>query len=449
MTPVLPAHRAFVARSAHPGYASAAVALRDVLAGAGLDRARLGRASWNPLGDVIAPGARVCIKPNWVHHENPRGGGLECLVTHPTLVAGVVEYARKATTRIVLGDAPIQGCDLDTLLGALHMRQLAGDCDIRDFRLVHVRGGRFFNQQQPSGRRREDYVLFDLGRESLLEPITERTTEFRVGMYAPEEMAQAHAPGRHLYLVCREVIDADVVIDMPKLKTHGRAGLTAALKNVVGITGEKSYLAHHRKGGTLQGGDCYPGREPLKQIAEELMDASSRRSAAVARGTLSGLAATANRLNELLGSDRNVHGAWYGNDTVWRMTLDLQRILRYGRADGTLAAEPQRQILHVTDGIIAGQGAGPLAPEPLPLGVVTLGTHAGVMDWVHALLMGFDPRRIPIVSRAFERPSALAHLDPREIEIALDGVAVRPDELVKAGTRATPAPGWRGHIELA
>jgi len=55
------------------------------------------------------------------------------------------------------------------------------------------------------------------------------------------------------------------------------------------------------------------------------------------------------------------------------MTLDLQRIARFGRPDGSIAAEPQRRMLHVADGIIAGQGEGPLAPDPLPLGITAWG----------------------------------------------------------------------------
>ena len=55
--------------------------------------------------------------------------------------------------------------------------------------------------------------------------------------------------GRHRYLVARELIEADVVFNVPKLKTHKKAGVTGALKNLVGINGHKAYLPHHRKGG--------------------------------------------------------------------------------------------------------------------------------------------------------------------------------------------------------
>ena len=417
---------------------------------AGLDANHIGKANWNPLRDVIPHDAVVCIKPNWVHHDNRGGGGLGCLVTHPRVIEAVLEFVDRAQPRrLVVGDAPIQGCELDKLAHRGYVPSVAGvrNCTLADFRLVHCEGGRFFNRQVRTRRGEQDYVLFDLGTSSLLEAITDDDTEFRVGMYAAEEMRRTHARGRHQYLVCREALEADVVIDMPKLKTHARAGVTAALKNVVGIAGEKSYLAHHRKGGTDKGGDCYPGGSLLKRCAEELLDASAARERPIVRGALSGMAQVTNRLNELIGNDRNVNGSWFGNDTVWRMTLDLQRILHYGRVDGSIASTPQRRIIHITDALIAGQGDGPLTPAPAPLGVLTLGSNAGAVDWVHAELMGFDPCKVPLI-RSWFGQRELAGCSPSEIRAFFNGEAVPPAQaFARYGFAFAPPKGWRGRIE--
>jgi uncharacterized protein (DUF362 family) len=59
-------------------------------------------------------------------------------------------------------------------------------------------------------------------------------------------MAKTHHPGVHQYLVAKEVIEADIIINLPKLKTHRKAGVTCALKNLIGINGNKEYLPHHR-----------------------------------------------------------------------------------------------------------------------------------------------------------------------------------------------------------
>ena len=44
-------------------------------------------------------------------------------------------------------------------------------------------------------------------------------------------------------------------------------------------------------------------------------------------------------------------GNWYGNQTTWRMCLDLNRIALYGRLDGSIADTPQRRLVHIVDAI--------------------------------------------------------------------------------------------------
>src|SRR5262245_33688925 len=99
-------------------------------------------------------------------------------------------------------------------------------------------------------------------------------------------------------------------------------------------------------------------------------------------------------LGKLVGTDNNYDGSWYGNDTVWRMALDLQRVLHYGATDGTLSNHVQRKVLTITDAIIAGQGDGPLSPTPIEFGIMTLGVNAAAVDWIHALLMGLVPEQV-------------------------------------------------------
>jgi hypothetical protein len=245
-------------------------------------------------------------------------------------------------------------------------------------------------------------------------------------------------------------MEADVVINLPKLKTHRKAGLTGALKNMVGINGLKDYLPHHRKGGSLDGGDCYHGRSWLKRLAEEAFDAANRLAPgrrARMRARLGRLAALAGRA---CGHDANLEGSWHGNDTVWRTTLDLQRILHYGRPDGRLAQAPQRKVMTITDAIIAGEGEGPLAPSPVPLGLMTLGLNAAAADWVHALLMGFDPHRIPLVREAFGRHDfPLTGFRPEEVEVWMDGRQVRQADVPRIlGRSFRPPQGWKGYCEL-
>ena len=88
-----------------------------------------------------------------------------------------------------------------------------------------------------------------------------------------------HQIGRHRYLIAREIIEADLVINLPKLKSHKKSCVTGALKNLIGINGNKEFLPHHRKGGSESGGDCYEGGSSLKLAAENLYDFANRRPA--------------------------------------------------------------------------------------------------------------------------------------------------------------------------
>ena len=51
-------------------------------------------------------------------------------------------------------------------------------------------------------------------------------------------------------------------------------------------------------------------------------------------------------------------GNWYGNDTTWRMVIDLNRILMYAQSSGCLQAKPARRMFCIVDGIVGGDGNG-------------------------------------------------------------------------------------------
>jgi hypothetical protein len=119
-------------------------------------------------------------------------------------------------------------------------------------------------------------VIVDLGAKSLLEPISADAPKFRVTQYDPRKMIENQRLGVHRYLVTKDVLDANIVVNIPKLKTHKKAGITAALKNLVGVDGNKDYLPHYRKGAVSAGGDNYEKRSLLKFCVEQIMDFANR-----------------------------------------------------------------------------------------------------------------------------------------------------------------------------
>src|SRR6185503_1679359 len=76
--------------------------------------------------------------------------------------------------------------------------------------------------------------------------------------YNMAETNARHSGERHDYLLCRTPMEADVFINVPKLKTHKKVGVTCALKNLVGINANKNWLPHHTEGAPQNGGDQFP-----------------------------------------------------------------------------------------------------------------------------------------------------------------------------------------------
>lgn len=409
-----------------------------------------------PFASTIPEGARVLIKPNFVMHQNEGPWGMDPLVTHPSLIRAVAEAVLRAgPSEVLVGDAPVQGCDFDQLLRSTGLDLWASDLmgrdprfkGIRDFRrttCVFVDGVRVPSENLVS---EDQFVLFDLGGDSLLEPISDDRGSFRVTCYDSRLMAKTHSSGRHQYLVARDVIDADVIINLPKLKTHKKAGVTCALKNLIGINGNKEYLPHHRVGGSESGGDCYPGGSLVKRALEYTLDRQNQ-SSSFAIGKLWSTASTQlHRVSHLMGDPHDVEGSWSGNDTIWRTCLDLNRILLYGRADATLAHALQRRVLHVVDAVVAGHGDGPLRPQPLPLGVILVGGNASAIDWIGAELLGYNARLISVAREAFGRfTHPLASFAPSDISMVGDMGSGGFAEVLKHApppARVVYPVGWR------
>ena len=438
--------------------ASAEIALHRLFRTWRLDPDHYGTSAWNPLGALIPARSRIVLKPNWVFHENQSGAGLDCLITHSSIIEAVAKYVSLTNpAQVVIGDAPVQGCDFEQLRRnagieglADRLRQRGLQFSIVDFRRTVLTGNTVNGQRSEGVRDLGNFVFFDLKNDSLLESLAKDASKFRVTMYNPELLQRTHAAGRHQYLIAKEVIEANVVINLPKLKSHKKSCVTGALKNLIGINGNKEYLPHHRKGGSESGGDCYFGRSAWKWATEDLLDAANRRPPGSMQAAFAWMAGTAGKIAVKLGADENLEGSWYGNDTIWRTCLDLQRILRYGRLDGSLATAPQRTVISITDAIIGGEGEGPLANTPVPSGFVTGALNCAAAEWIHARLMGFDPMKIPLIREAFGQFAyRLTDFSPDAIRVWIAETERSAGDIGPFEARSfLPPRGWRGHCEL-
>jgi uncharacterized protein (DUF362 family) len=390
-------------------------------------------------------GKKILIKPNWVTHSYKESDEI-CLRTNDNFLLAVLEVILKKTpSAVLIGDAPIQGCRWDEVVKSTLVervtklsREYQISVKIEDFRRTTFSLKK--NELKEEIRPNSDYVIIDVKEKSYLEPVTEKAKQrFRVTNYDPEKLVNSHKPGIHKYCITKELFDADVVFSLPKIKTHQKTGITGALKNVVGLNGDKDFLPHHRMGGTGFGGDCYPGKNYLRFWTELMLDKANRNRGKRSYLICKKFASLLWRLS-FPKNNHSIEAGWYGNDTTWRMVLDLNLIIMNGKSDGTLTDTRQREIYSICDGIVAGQGDGPLKPEPLPLGVISFTNNSALNDIAMATLMGIDYKKLPLLTAAEKLFSK------NESEITMNSAKVTIKDLMKLSLAAHSPRGWKTYL---
>lgn len=270
--------------------------------------------------------------------------------------------------------------------------------------------------------------------------------------YNVAETASFHREGHHNYILCRTAMEVDVIINLPKLKTHKKTGVTLSLKNIVGVNGYRNCLPHHTIGTMDERGDEFPASNPFDKAQSRLNQAFKRILAR--RGGIGGTWARTIKLlgkKAFGGTDQVIReGNWYGNDTAWRMVIDLNKVLFHYRGDGSLRDRPRR-YLSIVDGIIAGEGNGPEAAEPKPAGLLVAGFNPVTVDTACAVLMGFDYRKMPLLAHAWQITNLpLANFDPQDMQCfsnILHWNGKLEDLEGAPHFDFRPHFGWRGHIE--
>ncbi len=441
--------------------------VRACLRFAGLDPANYDSSAWNPLADLIHPGETVMIKPNLVTESHSRDrNGWRYVLTHGSVIRALADYIWKATGprgTVIVADAPLTDASFGKILRRIGLDRIRDYYHGRglDFQLIDLRREEWTTRSDVIVSRRQlpgdprGNIVFDLQDRSEFcgHPGSGR---YYGSDYDTSDVNLHHSQGHHEYMIAASAIQCDVLFSIPKLKTHAKAGITVSLKNLVGINGDKNWLPHHTDGDPSLGGDEHPCPDSKHKLERRLVTFFQH---LVLRMPF--LGACAYRLVRPLGSRIFGQtgmvircGTWWGNDTVWRMCLDLNKIILYGNADGTLRAGiPTNRKRHfvLVDGIIAGEGNGPVNPDPVRAGILILGFNAAHVDAASAYLMGFDPDCIPIVRQAFRCPYyPLADTDWREVALVSNRpewnglLPAIPDDRT---FHFSPSWAWRGHVE--
>ncbi len=434
--------------------------LRRLLRECGYDARHFGHADWNPLGDVIRPGQTVLIKPNWVKHVSSDDIDILCFITHSSLIRAVADYALIAlqgSGRLIIGDAPIQSASFDSLKKQTGISEIATflgsqtriSVEVMDFRLEVA------SMQDGIVARRDVTAVTHVPVRMTLESehgMERDFDKYRVTHYDPRRMSQHHNNTVHEYLIAEPALQADVIINVPKLKTHRKAGITCSLKNQIGINASKDWLPHHSIGSTTHGGDEYEKPSVLKFLLRAALD-SRERASSILWKRLWNLAARflkKCRKISLFESDPFFEGSWHGNDTLWRTILDLNKIVFFADRQGIMQKEIQRKLLYLVDGVVIGEGEGPLHPSRKDCGLLMWGENPVHVDVCAAAFIGFDPSTIKSLDRAFEIVQLpITKPDRASVACRLDGETWRPyvDGGSMAICKARPSAGWKGHME--
>jgi uncharacterized protein (DUF362 family) len=414
--------------------------------------------------DFIQRGNRVVLKPNWVKEHDERHPGpnhWEYVVTHPAVIEAVAAWAAErlaGSGHIIICDGPQTDssfatlrayCGLDSMLERLRQRWPGVTIDLLDLRPEEwhsIDGVVVSKKEQPGDPLGSTEVSLNEASE-----FVDYAGQGRLygASYDMAETNERHTGTRHQYLLCRTPMDADVFINLPKLKTHKKVGITCALKNLVGINANKNWLPHHTEGSPEDGGDQFQKATTKNRMEQTCMGAAKRWLKN--RPGLSRFFVPLKKMGRLyFGDTQKVvrSGNWHGNDTCWRMVLDLNKCFFYFDGSGQRRSRPMK-YLAVVDGIIGGEGNGPMSPDPHPAGVIVAGTHPAAVDVTGATLMGFDWRKIPLLKNAF------AMKEMNFIPFAADEIQILSNNpnwngpLGGMGETFTFRPhfGWAGRIE--
>ena len=351
----------------------------------------MGMPNENPLQGIIRPGDKVFIKPNWVasrwrescaHKDN-----LYCVITHPAVIEAVADFVDEAldgTGEIIIGDNPSIDADFNELMEFTDIKRLENKYSVKttivDLRPLVCDDLKNYGKKDLMVQQKGDplgKVEVNLGKDSLLYGID--PTRFRGVFDERDETIASHTGENQLYTYAKSLYEADVYISIPKMKTHQKVGATLNLKGLVGSISNKNQLVHWQVGYPEIKGDEYPSKEAWE--AGQIAKVKHR-------------------------------GAWPGNDTIWRMVVDLYK--------GMLKKE--RRYFTVVDGIIAGEGQGPFCPTSKFANTIIVGDNLLDVDTVTVRYMGFDPLKIKYLSYFLEKE---ARTNMHDIEVMIDGELYR------------------------
>lgn len=436
--------------------------IRDMFIGLGLDRENIGTSKWNPLGTYIKEGQTVLVKPNLVRDTNralDTKEGFECLITHPSVIRCLIDYviiALNGTGKIIVADAPVQGCDFEKLLQKSRLHDLEEfykaegiDITVEDLRLVRMESGEGVNVTKENAGVYKG-VEINLGANSRFYK-NEHEGRVRITNYDYHEVNNHHSGDTQKYCISQACLEADVILNVCKPKSHRKAGYTGALKNMIGVNAAKEYLPHHTKGSKEKGcGDEYMSNQfvaAARSTLSEQIDIANKKEKYAFSKMLHFILKVIEKIGHNKDTEKYSEGSWWGNDTIWRTILDVNRVIKYADKSGTICDTPQRTMITVGDMILCGEKEGPLLPSPKKVGGILFAENSVVFDLILTKLMGFDRNKLSAVSKAAEDEDMFpAKIEDIVINSNREEFCGKIDE-IKSNFAFVASDGWTGVID--
>lgn len=286
----------------------------------------------------------VFIKPNLVvsrvNNEELHGDRLFCSITHPSIIDAAYQFFTQNGCDVVVGESPLTSANIPDICRRAGITSPITDLrpwkDVPKFRKIGPFTVGWWSRVRAPGDPR-GYEIFE--------------PEFRDPKWRFHNSSRRHERIGDLK-IANSALDADLIVGLPKLKTHAKTGFTCCRKLFVGIIGEKEWLPHYSVGVdrfSRQTGFVDRFKNYVSRFPVPFTDATA--GIRWGRNPIQGGAVPGNKTLET---------------TVNRINDVLDR-----------HAPP---IFNIVDAVIAGQGHGPLSCTPFSANFIATGWDRAAID---------------------------------------------------------------------
>ena len=403
-------------------------AVRKIFVNCDLDKKNIGTRNWNPLGNFIREGDVVAIKPNLVKDTKQRSDYLyQAIITHASVIRAIIDYAYIATGnsgKINVFDGPIDTTDFSSIINTTGLSEIVAYLkskgtpvnlyDVRSeylkkvysFELFGYDFG-FYKLKKLSGDP-HGYYKFNLKKDSEFAKVEERCKFLNsTQLVRDSKMAsEMHSDGNHIYGICGSIITSDIIINIPKLKTHKKLGMTLCLKNLVGVTDPRYWLPHYTSKNKYYC-DEYDYKKP---VINTIFKIYSNIGKIKNYGCIQ-ILKVKKRSNLSPASKISIKGSNPRNDTIWRTCLDINKIVVYGDRNEKMQAKPQRKVLNFIDGVVGGEGDGPMSPDPVDSKLLIFSDNSTYADIIASSIIGVEQNNILTNSKKLNKYKLIDKVD--------------------------------------